>query len=127
MNFTPLDPPRRFRLGKQGYIELSDCGHVNLEPDELVTFRTESGGEYDVTRKSWGFYATPSLNGRLRQFGFRAALVKNVVTRRYFVFLLEDGKDAELDDYLRLEECEVVCWLDTTEELERLERGLSST
>ena len=59
----------------------SDCGRIALAPDEQVTFTTEAGGEYDVTRKSWGFYATPSINGRLKTFGLRAALVRNVAGR----------------------------------------------
>ena len=65
MKFTPKNPPREFEVGfdKKGIIR--DCGVLVLAADEQVTLTTEQGGEYDVTRKSWGFYATPSTNGRL--------------------------------------------------------------
>ena len=76
MKFTPIDPPRRFQVSGRGVtLMLSDCGRVALEPGEQVTFTTAAGGEYDVARKDWGFYATPSTNSRLKSFGLRAALV----------------------------------------------------
>ena len=63
-------PPRRFAAGfGPRPIEMRDYGRLELDPDEQVTFTTPRGGEYDVARKDWGFYATPSLNGRLRGFG----------------------------------------------------------
>jgi hypothetical protein len=37
---------------------------------------TDDGKEYDVAKKDWGFYATPSMNGRLKKFGFKTAIVK---------------------------------------------------
>src|SRR5204863_5563233 len=77
MKLALTDPPREFGVGTGGAVRLKDCAHIALEPDEQVTFQTESGGEYDVVRKSWGFYATPSLNGRLERFNLRAVLVKS--------------------------------------------------
>ncbi|HLN09267.1 MAG TPA: hypothetical protein VK281_09945, partial [Xanthobacteraceae bacterium] len=71
MQFDPKVPPRVFTVGNSGPIEMRDCGMVALDADEQLTFVTERGAEYDVARKDWGFYATPSLNGRLMQFGLR--------------------------------------------------------
>ena len=64
MKFTPQQPPRAFQVGPTGQITLLDYGKIRLEPNEPVTFMLPEGGEYDVARKEWGFYATPSLNGR---------------------------------------------------------------
>lgn len=113
-------PPRAFQVGRETSIVLKDCGSIALEPDEQVTFTTGAGGEYDVVRKDWGFYATPSLNGRLPQFGLRACLVRSPAPR-YYVFLLEKGKEREFWDYMEAERHEVVCWLDDTEVLKALE------
>lgn len=121
MKFDSIDPPRRFAVGVDGGIELSDCGRIALEPDEQVTFTTESGGEYDVARKDWGFYATPSLNGRLPSFGLRAVLVKNRGTGRYFVGLVEEGKEPLFERYLERENLVAVRWLDSSERLADLE------
>lgn len=120
MRFTPLDPPRAFDAGRRG-VQIKDCGQVYLEVNEQVTFVTDSGGEYDVVRKSWGFYATPSLNGRLQRFDLRGVLVKNAAAA-YFVWLVERGKEADFERYLVAESCEFVHWLDSSEQLESLER-----
>lgn len=120
MKFDELDPPRVFTVGNSVQFDMHDCGRVALEPDEQVTFTTEGGGEMDVARKDWGFYATPSLNGRLPNFGLRAVLVRNTLTGRYFVLVVERSKEAAFDAYLVQEFCEVVHWLDTNEALEAL-------
>jgi len=123
MKFDPKNPPRTFEVGNTIRFTMKDCGNVRLEPDEQLTFTTESGAEYDLARKNWGFYATPSLNARLLQFGLRAVLVKNPIGR-FFVLLVERGKDAEFNEYVRVERLETVCWLDSTENLARVERAL---
>ena len=121
MRFDEKRPPRAFEVGFGETIEMLDCGNLELEPNEQVTLTTESGGEYDVSRKDWGFYATPSLNARLEGFGLRGVLVKNRLGR-YFVLLVERGKEELFDRYLEIESLDVVCWLDTSEALEELER-----
>jgi hypothetical protein len=123
MNLDANVPPRVFNVGAQQQIQIKDCGRLLLAPDEQVTLVTESGGEYDVTRKDWGFYATPSLNGRLPSFGLRAVLIKNRGTGRYFVFLLENGKDDSFQAYLDIENLAVVCWLDNHADLAKLEQA----
>ena len=42
-------------------------GTVYLAPNEQLTFVTENKNRYDVARKYWGFYATPSINSRLKK------------------------------------------------------------
>lgn len=82
---------------------------MKLEPEELITFTTPDGGQYDVTRKSWGFYATPSTS-RLAKFGFQVVVVRDINGKR-FVLLVEEGHDQEFFDYLKLEGHEIVEWL----------------
>lgn len=125
MRFEPKDPPRRFSVGNAVKFELKDCGTVRLAADEQVTFATESGAEYDVARKDWGFYATPSLNGRLEQFGLRGVLIKNRGTGRYFVLLVERGHESGFDAYCAQENLAVIAWLDSTEALDALARKLA--
>lgn len=110
MRFTEIAPPRRFRAGRLAEVEISDTGRVALEPDEQVTFTTPAGGELDVTRKSWGFYATPSVNHRLRRFGLRACIATNPEGQR-FVLLVEDGCEAEFEAY-RADQGLTVDWMD---------------
>lgn len=123
MKFTPILPPRIFEVGFDRRIQLVDCARIELAPDEQVTFITESGAEYDLTRKAWGFYATPSTNGRLPKFNLRTVLVKNRIGQ-FFVLLVEKGKESLFQEYVESEPLGIVCWLDDPAELKRLEHGL---
>lgn len=124
MKFHKIDPPRKFKVNED--VSMSDWGRIELGPDEQVTFSTESGAEYDVARKSWGFYATPSLNGRLVKYGLRAALVKNSESK-FYLMLVENGKEDQFLEYLNSESQKLVSWLDSEEVLQdisdALERG----
>ena len=123
MRFDPKQPPREFEVGfdKKGIIK--DCGSLYLEADEQVTLMTEMGGEYDVTRKSWGFYATPSTNGRLSGFGLRAVLVKNRVNR-HFVMLVEKGHETDFKKYVEGEPLTLIAWLDDLNHLEMIANAM---
>lgn len=120
MKFEPKGPPRRFAVGNSVRFDMRDCGNLRLEPDEQVTFVTASGAEYDVAAKDWGFYATPSLNGRLEQFGLRGVLIRNRGTGRYFVLLVERGREPQFDAYCAQENLAVIAWMDNTDALDRL-------
>jgi len=124
MKFDEKRPPRVFEVGNVEKFSMRDCGTLRLEPDEQVTFVTESGAEYDLARKDWGFYATPSLNGRLSSFGLRAVLVKNP-SGRYFVLLVAKGKENQFDAYVKSERLKLVCWMDSDGALDALEQAVA--
>lgn len=121
MKIREKTPPRIYEVGLRKEIQIKDCGQIELEPDEQVTFVTPSGAEYDLTRKSWGFYATPSLNARLKDFGLRAVLVKNL-QGRFYVLLAEKGREPELKHYLDTQGRVIICWLDEDEVLQGIEQ-----
>ena len=124
MKIEEKRPPRVFQVGNVEKFPMRDCGTVHLEPDEQVTFVTESGAQYDLARKDWGFYATPSLNGRLSSFGLRGVLVKNP-SGRYFVLLVAKGKEKHFDAYVESERLKIVCWMDSDAALGELERAMA--
>ena len=112
MDVRRLDPPRTFDAGSG--VRLRHCADMALEPEEQVTFVTASGTEFDVVRKAWGYYATPSMNARLRSHGLRAALVVGA-QGDLFLHLVERGKEPDFEAYLERERAAVVTWLDTDE------------
>lgn len=126
MKFEPRQPPRLFKVGNSVKFDMLDCGTLRLEPDEQVTLVTESGAEYDIARKDWGFYATPSLNGRLEQFGLRGVLIRNRGTGRYFILLVERGREALFDAYCEQENLAVIAWLDSGDALDALAARLET-
>jgi hypothetical protein len=107
MQQTPRD--RRFAVA--GGVTLTHAADIALDADEQVTFTTPAGGELDVVRKDWGFYATSSLNGRLPAHGLRPALVRNAEGRRWLL-LVERGHEAAFDAYRAEQGLEVETWLD---------------
>ena len=108
--------PRIFPVGIAD-TQLSHVADIDLESDEMVTFVTDEKLEYDVCRKSWGYYATPSLGGRLREFGWRAAVMRNIDTRHSFVVLVQEDMEDEWMAYMLIERQELVLWIDDFETL----------
>lgn len=130
MRIRRVDPPREFQVGRRGGI-LRHVGDAWLEPDEVLTVRTDSGTEVDLTRKSWGYYGSPSLNGRLREHGLRAALAVGIPrggdeANRMYLLLVEAGQEDGFRAYLEAEQMEVVAWLDSDDAVARAAEALRS-
>ncbi len=111
MKISEKKPPRSFIVGKNNDINIEDCGSIILENNEQITFLTNDKKKWDVLRKDWGYYSTPSINNRLRKQGFRCALVKNKKGSSY-IMLVEKNKLNQFDSYLSNEENHVLMWLD---------------
>ena len=120
VKYNPKDPPRIFKVGTHKKFNIYDCGNIYLNNDEQLTFITKKGAELDVTKKDWGFYATPSLNGRLLSFGLKSALIRNKITKKYFVVIVEEDKEKSFEKYLEQESCEIVIWLCDEKDLKLL-------
>ena len=118
-------PPRNFLVGTNKKFYMKDCGDVLLSDDEQITFKTEQGTEYDFAKKDWGYYASPSLNGRLTNFNLRACLIRNTKTNRYFVLIVEKNFEDKFNQYLTEESCEIVTWMDDTEKLDKIRKLLN--
>ncbi len=125
MQIQPIEPPRPFKVGQAGHITLLDCAHIELAADEQITLKTQSGTELDILRKPWGYYATPSLNGRLPQFNLRTALIKSP-DGKFYIWMVEKGKESDCAAYIAEENLKLVCWLDTTEKLNALEAHMDT-
>jgi hypothetical protein len=62
----------------------------------------------------------------LEQFGLRGVLIRNRGTGRYFVLLVEHGREAQFDAYCAQENLAVIAWLDRTAALDDLAAKLSA-
>jgi hypothetical protein len=125
MKLMKIDPPREYECGFDVKRTIRDCARVDLNADEQITFLGDSGAEYDVTRKDFGFYATPSTNGRLARFGLRTAIARNRLGQ-LFVLLVESGKEPLFERYLSEEKMQLMTWLDTDERADALMRSLNA-
>ena len=111
MRLKKIDPPRVFKVGSfDSSINLSHVIDLNLDPDEQVTLIGDNGGEFDICRKSWGYYATPSINHRLKDFGYRTCIVES--SGRRYLHLVEQEKINEYLKYLEEQRMKILFWLD---------------
>lgn len=109
MRIIKKKPPRKFKPSKN--IIIKDCAKIYLNSNEQVTFLTKKKQEYDVCKKEWGFYATPSVNGRLKSYNFKTSIIQNIKTKKIYIFILEKGKEKKFYRYLKEENCKVIKWL----------------
>ena len=103
--------PRKFVVGIHKKFIIKDMGEVYLAPNEQLTFITDNKSKYDLCRKNWGFYATPSINSRLKKEGFKTALVKNSLNR-IFVMVVEKKNMLKFKKYRKDQNQKVLLWLD---------------
>jgi len=103
------DEPRVFST--QGF-ECRDMGKIVLGAGEMLSMQTEAGRECDFSATSWGFYVCPSVNARLKNQGFKTALVINE-HHRLFVNVVEIDKISDFKSYLKTNQnSRILCWLD---------------
>jgi hypothetical protein len=114
MKFVEVSPVRSFRVGLTNVV-LHHVADIRLEADELITLLNSRSNELDVVAKSWGYYVTPSLTGRLRTNGMRAALMRNVETRHLFVVVVDTDHLSDWHQYMADENQEIMMWLDEAE------------
>tara|TARA_B100000963_G_scaffold335042_1_gene328832 strand:+ start:5149 stop:5508 length:360 start_codon:yes stop_codon:yes gene_type:complete len=92
--------PRKFEIviGKKK-INIIDIAKIRLKQNEQVTFG-HLNSEYDVVKKDWGYYATPSINGRLKKNGFRTFLIENK-RKKIYIFLVHKNKMKQFKKYCK--------------------------
>lgn len=100
--------PREFEVG--GHV-IRDHGFVSLDTGDMISVRAPGGGDCDVTATSWGLYLGPSLNGRLRDNGYRAAMVRNP-QGKFFLMAVCVGREADFQVYVDDQQIEIMQWFD---------------
>lgn len=107
MRLDIKDKPREFYSGT---VKIKDYGKLHLGENEMISLATKSRREYDITAKDWGFYISPSINVRLKEEGFRVALVLNG-EGKLFINAVEKDKVKLFKKYLASQKSRILCWL----------------
>ena len=108
----------RLRLRKRprafdgGGVTIKDFGKLQLKENEMISIMSKNSRKYDITAKEWGFYIAPSLNSRMRKYGFKVALILNE-SNKLFINAVEKDKIAKFKKYLKAgRNGKIICWLD---------------
>ena len=113
---------RKFKTGITDIV-ITHVADLKLKNDELITFKVNNKTEYDVTRKNWGFYSTPSINKRLLKYGFVSAITHNPYYGTYFMMIVEKNKKKEFIKYLKSQNMVLIAWL-TKKKLDKIKKIL---
>ena len=100
---------RKFKVGISN-ITLKEVAKISLKQDEMITL-FNGRIEYDIVKKNWGYYATPSINSRLLKFGLKTCLIRSKVSNNKFITLVHKNKRKEFNKYLKAEKCIIIKWL----------------
>lgn len=98
--------PREFKVGLNEKIVIKDCGTIFLKSNEQLTFKKDKF-EYDICKTNWGYYATPSMNHRLKNFNFKSFLTVND-KKRLYILLVEKQKLSTFKRYLKREKLKIL-------------------
>ena len=89
--------PRIYNVGFSDKFQVKDFGKIFLNANEQITFVSRNR-EYDFSMKNWGYYATPSINGRLKNNNYKTFLVKNIYNKIYIMgFIVVSGRKCVRD------------------------------
>jgi len=102
--------PRIYNVGFSDKFQVKDFGKIFLNANEQITFVSRNR-EYDFSMKNWGYYATPSINGRLKNNNYKTFLVKNIYNKIY-IMVVNDLKMNSFKDYIDYENQKILLRLD---------------
>ena len=111
MKIKSVLPVRQFVVGIKKNIKIKETTLLKLKNDEQIVFNCFHPKKYDFVKKNWGYYATPSINSRLKNQGFKTALIQNRKKRTYLV-VIDKKKISEFKKYCKQENLQVYLWLD---------------
>lgn len=117
MKFNLKKKPRIFSVGFDKSFNVKDYGKINVDHTdkefELLTFSNKKK-DYDFGITNWGYYATPSINKRLKNNGYQTFLVKNIYNK-IFIMVVDDNKLNKFKKYIEFENQKILSRLDLFE------------
>ena len=102
--------PRIFYPNKKKKLKIADYGQILLEPNEQICLITNRNSKHEITRKEWGFYATQSINSRLKK-NFKTAITENS-KKNIFIMMVEKKYINSFKKYCKEHRQKVLIWLD---------------
>lgn len=106
---------REFRTKSKLNTQITLLKKIYLKENQQITFLEnfkKEKKEYDIVKKNWGYYATPSINKRLKKFGYECAIIKNK-QNKFFLCLVNKDMKKKFKSYLIKDDQQIVCWLNS--------------
>ena len=91
---------RSFLVGKKDKIKINHKANIFLNENELVTFKSKKGKEFDIVQKNWGYYL-PSISSRLLDHDYKVAYVTNILDKKNFLLIVDQKKIKSFRSYIK--------------------------
>ena len=102
---------RKFKPSKKSGVSITEKAKIYMKHNEQITLIDINKNQYDIVKKSWGYYSTPSINKRLKNNNHEACIVKNIEKKTIFLFSVNIKKKIEFNQYLKKNNIKVIKWL----------------
>lgn len=90
---------------------------INLKPDQQITL-INGKSEYDIAKKNWGFYVTPSIQKRLKMFNLEVYLISK--SKNYLLCLVKKNKKELFKSFLLKKKMKFIQNLSSTGKFKKL-------
>lgn len=82
--------------------------NISLNPDEQATFVIENS-KFDVTKKDWGFYVSPSIQKRCINNRLKAAIIFQ--GKNYYVVFVKKNKEKIFFSFVKKNKYNFLDWI----------------
>tara|TARA_A100000164_G_scaffold375420_1_gene410433 strand:+ start:1296 stop:1673 length:378 start_codon:yes stop_codon:yes gene_type:complete len=103
---------RKFKNKSKLNQQIIESAIITLRNNEQISLSEKVGRskkEYDIVKKNWGYYVTPSINKRLKFFKYECALVRNNKNKFYICMTNKEKKKSFLN-YLKKDNQKIIFW-----------------
>lgn len=89
-----------------------------LNKDEQITLKFLQS-EYDIARKSWGYYVTPSLQKRCKANNLNGAIIFNKKNNQTNFVLVNSKKKIFFKKYLDINNYKIISWINSNKKFKK--------
>lgn len=94
---------RSWSVGNKKKIKISEKAKIELINNEQITFVDKNGKNvHEICKKIWGFYLSPSINKRLKNYNHKVFLTKDKLGK-IFIMSVKINKIKNFKSYCKLE------------------------
>jgi len=83
---------RSWKVGEKKTINITEKIKIELDDNEQASFVEKNGNySYEVCKKNWGYYLSPSINKRMKDYNHKIYLTKDE-SNKIFIMAVKSKK-----------------------------------
>ena len=95
---------KKWKTGLKNNIFIKEKFSIKLNINEQINFVTKNFNQIDneICKKNWGYYLTPSINKRLKNYNHKLYMLKNL-EKNHFIAIVNITKILDFKKYCKAE------------------------